>query len=208
MKLSEDVDADTLVRRLQAVTLAGIQFLGAVRLRDDDRALGRVLSAANYAAILPAELPAAAVPAAIARLQGLEPLAVMRPGSDEKGRAKLGRTGRRPQVAAGRPAGVAGGDGRAGARAGSDRQPVLTFSVAISTEGSARPLEVVEALFGPRHRRGRQLRAPVAVGAGPRRAAVDPLDLAALRARTVSGQRSAISGQQERSGALELTADR
>ena len=43
----------------------------AVRLRDDDRALGRVLSAANYAAVLPADISAGALDEAVARLKEL-----------------------------------------------------------------------------------------------------------------------------------------
>ena len=53
VKLAEDVDADGLVQRLNEVTLDGIDFLGAVRLGEGDRALGGCWRRAAYAARLP-----------------------------------------------------------------------------------------------------------------------------------------------------------
>jgi hypothetical protein len=65
--------------------------------------------------------------------------------------------------------------------------PVLSFSVAISHEGSARPIEVVQALAGPEAADAASFVRVSLTAHGPGAAGVDPLDLPALRARTASG---------------------
>jgi radical SAM family uncharacterized protein/radical SAM-linked protein len=183
VKLSEEVDPDTLVQRLQAVTLGGIQFTGAVRLRDDDRSLGRVLSAANFAALLPAGPGEAWVAEALDRYGGGAPMPVLRRNSAEQKRVTLDRTVevRKSLLAV----------SRASPRlmAGLQRDlevsgPVLTFSVAISHEGSARPVEVLQALAGPEAADAASFVRVSLSAHGPGEAGVDPLDLPALRART------------------------
>jgi hypothetical protein len=183
VKLSEEVDPDSLLRRLQAVTLGGIHFTGAVRLRDDDRALGRVLSAANFAALLPAGSGDAWLAQALERHAGGQPLPVLRPGSDDPKKVTLGRTVevRRSLLALEQasPALLARLE-----RDLSVPGPVLAFSVVISHEGSARPVEVVEALAGPEAVDAASFVRVSLSAHGPGEAGVDPLDLAALRART------------------------
>ena len=187
VKLSEDVDADTLLRRLQAVTLGGIRFTGAVRLRDDDRALGRVLTAANFAALLPAGAGEAWVAQALARFAGGQPLPVLRPGSGDPKKVTLGRTVevRRSLLAVDRPSPAVLADLQ---RDLPVTGPVLTFSVAISHEGSARPVEVLEALAGPEAADAASFVRVSLSAHGPGEAGVDPLDLPALRARTPRGR--------------------
>jgi radical SAM family uncharacterized protein len=196
VNLAEDVDAADLLARLAPVTLAGLDFLGAVRLRDDDRALGRVLTAARYAAALPAGIAGADPAAAAARFAGGEPLSVLRAGSSAGGGGgggALARPGRRVDVRRSLLS-VAAGAGDDAARLeqqlGYAPEQVLTFAIAISTEGSARPVEVLEALAGEAAAAGADIArlglvaaaAPAAPGAAatePR----DPLDLAGLRVR-------------------------
>ena len=60
MKLAEDVPADEVVRRLQEVTLDGIDWLGGVALGDNDCGLGGVVERARLWALLPAGADAAA----------------------------------------------------------------------------------------------------------------------------------------------------
>jgi radical SAM family uncharacterized protein/radical SAM-linked protein len=183
VKLSEEVDPDSLLRRLQAVTLGGIHFTGAVRLRDDDRALGRVLSAANFAALLPAGSGDAWQAQALERYAGGQPLPVLRPGSDDPKKVTLGRTVevRRSLLALEQasPALLA--------RLQRDLSvpgPVLAVSVVISHEGSARPVEVLEARAGPEAVDAASFVRVSLSAHGPGEAGVDPLDLPALRART------------------------
>jgi radical SAM-linked protein len=54
VKVVDDVSPEELVARLEAKTLPGISWLGAVRLGESDRALGRVLTNAQYLLRLPA----------------------------------------------------------------------------------------------------------------------------------------------------------
>ena len=88
----------TLAGRLNQVTLDGIQFLGAVRLMDNDRTLGRVLTLATYGALL----PEGSSPSLLAaRFTGPESLGVLRAPTRQAGRTRSGLTpgiGRRVDV--------------------------------------------------------------------------------------------------------------
>jgi hypothetical protein len=186
----DDVDPAILLASLSAVTLDGLGFSGAVRLEEQDRALGRVLSGAEYAALLP---DGVSPEAAVMRFAGGEPLALVRSGS-EGGKQKIGRRVdvRQSLEAVGLPA--SGEASRLEAALGWSPGRIVTFRVAVSALGSARPSEVIETLCGAEvaaasslcrlglraHGGGRPVGVAgaeaVALDAG-----VDPLDLVALR---------------------------
>jgi radical SAM family uncharacterized protein/radical SAM-linked protein len=180
VKLAEEVDPDGLVRRLNAVTLDGIDFLGAVRLGEADRSLGRVLGVASYAARLPVPADAGAL---VSRFEAAEPLSVLRAASRTSGRGASG-IGRRVDVRRSLrsvqlpSAAVLDRLGRA-----LDWPPerVVAFDLTVSGEGSARPYEVIEALAGEEVADATSF-ARLALAAGSAGLADrDPLDLPALR---------------------------
>jgi radical SAM family uncharacterized protein/radical SAM-linked protein len=182
VKLAEAPDADELVRRLEAVTLEGVELREGVALREDDRALGRVLTASEYAALLPAGVDPAE---ARARFSAGEPLSVLRPASGEGGRMKLGRRVdvRRSLLGACLPDPAHAE--RLERAFGWPAERILITTVAISHEGNARPAEVLEALVGEEAAREAHV-ARVALWAGGPGAGgplLDPLDLSALRVR-------------------------
>src|SRR5213075_3165309 len=77
--LVDRVAPDELLRRLRAVTLDGVDFLGAAVLGDNDRALGRVIAESEMAARLPQEVAGVrGVGEALALHAGTEPLSVQR----------------------------------------------------------------------------------------------------------------------------------
>ena len=142
-----------------------------------------MLSSANFAALLPAGPGEAWVSEALDRYSGGAPLPVLRRNSAEQKKVTLDRTVevRKSLLAV----------NRASPRlmAGLQRDlevngPVLTFSVAISHEGSARPVEVLQALAGPEAADAASFVRVSLSAHGPGEAGVDPLDLPALRART------------------------
>ncbi len=161
VKLVGDVDPVELLQRLNQVTLEGIEFLGAAALGDQDRALGRVIGRARYAAWLPAD---AAVDQMLALARGTAPLSVVRRDGE------LGRTldVRRTLTEVGRvsPELASRFDWRDGVG--------VTFTVTVTAEAHARPVEVIEALGGPEAVEIVRLGLDAADG-------VDPLDLASLR---------------------------
>jgi radical SAM-linked protein len=175
VKLIDRVTPAELVQRLQAVTLDGVEFLGAAALGDNDRALGRVIAESEFAARLPA---GAEVAAALARFAGgageeSAPLRVQRDSDRGIGRMIDVRKSLRA---------VEGWE-EAAARARLDWPDgeTIRFRVAVSHEGSARPIEVLAALFDPEV----AARAEIArlalwglMDAGDR---VDPLELERLR---------------------------
>jgi radical SAM family uncharacterized protein/radical SAM-linked protein len=194
VKMVGEIDPEIVRRGLQAVTLEGLDFLSAVRLDEQDRALGRVLSGAEYAAFLPEGVD----PEAAAQTFASEtPLSLIRPGSEEKGRRKPGR---RVDVRHSLEA-VDVASGAATARLadalGWEAGRIITFRIAVTALGSARPSEVVEALCGAEAASGTVL-ARLGLRAHPAGrehdgkgegaviarmdAGLDPLDLAALRA--------------------------
>ena len=194
VKMVGVIDPEILRQGLQAVTLEGLDFLSAVRLEEQDRALGRVLSGAEYAALLPEGV---SPEAAMLRFATAEPLSLIRPGSEEKGRRKPGRRVdvrhsleavdvASPAVTARLVEGLGWQPGR-----------IVTFRIAVTALGSARPVEVIEALCGPEaasgtalarlglraHPAGREFDGKGEGGTIARMdGGLDPLDLAALRA--------------------------
>src|SRR4051812_14664991 len=133
----DDVAPDELLRRLARVTLDGIEFLEAARLGPADRAVGGAITEAEYAARLPDDVDVAA---AFAVAGGCDPLPVLR--TSEK---KIGRMidVRKTLLGA-----AAWDDGDARRRLDWDGGQTLTFRIAVRAEGSARPVEVLTALFG------------------------------------------------------------
>jgi radical SAM-linked protein len=172
VKLVGEIEPAELLARLNAVTLDGVEFLGATTLGDNDRALGRVLARAVFAARLsPAEVTSALVDFAEGK-----PLSVLRPPAPGKGSIGRRVDVRRSLARLAPPddeqaAGLAAGLGWA-------REETLTYAVTISTEGSARPAEVVEALLGPEAAARAEL-ARISLEAAE---VLDPLDTGALRA--------------------------
>jgi radical SAM family uncharacterized protein/radical SAM-linked protein len=176
VKLSAVLDPAEVLARLNAVTLAGIDFLDAALLGPEDRALGRVVARTVFAAALP---DAADVQAALALVAGAAPLEVIR--RNDKGGIGRKVDVRRSLLDVARP------DARLAARLhetlGWAPANVLTFGVAVTTEGSARPIEVLEALLGPDAALEVALARVALTGLDPTTgAALDPLDPAALRA--------------------------
>jgi radical SAM family uncharacterized protein/radical SAM-linked protein len=184
VKLIDRVPPAELVHRLQAVTLTGIDFLGAAALGDNDRALGRVIAEAEFAARLPAGADAA-VGVALARFADAEgtPLRIERHSDRGIGRVVDVRKSLRSIELF--------EDDRVRARLDWGDGALVRFRVAVSHEGSARPSEVLAALFGadlaPRAelaRLGLWAREPGRNGDSDRALAglsVDPLDVESLR---------------------------
>ncbi len=135
--LVDDVAPDELLRRLARVTLDGIEFLEAARLGPADRPVGGTIAEAEYAARLPDDVD---VEAAFARAGGSEPLPVLR--TSEK------KIGRMIDVRKTLRGGAPWDDGDARRRLDWDGGQTLTFRIAVGPEGSARPIEVLTALFG------------------------------------------------------------
>jgi radical SAM family uncharacterized protein/radical SAM-linked protein len=184
VRLVDDLPADELVRRLDRVSLDGVAFTGAVRLGPNDRVLGRVIAEAAYLARLPAGVDPAG---ALARHAGGEPLVVLR--ESDKGLARtvdVRRTLRRLALSE---------DGAARARLEWDGGATLSFGVSVSQEGSARPSEVIAALLGPEIAAETDL-ARLALWAEQAGEPVDPLHLAALRARPVPVSRDGAAAVQ------------
>ncbi len=186
VKMVGVLDPEIVLRGLQAVTLDGLDWLAAARLEDSDRALGRVLSAADYAALLPAGV---SPESGVLRFATAEPLSLVRPGASDKRKQMPGRRidVRQSLQAVDLPGSVAAG--KLAAALGWPADRIVTFRVTVSALGSARPSEVVEALFGPEiaadaslARLGLRANLPavegqeLATGNG-----FDPLDLEALR---------------------------
>ena len=188
VKLSDRIDAAELVRRLQAVTLDGIRWTGGVGLGTNDRALGRVISRAEFWAALPAGVD---VQTGLGVWRSGEPIKVKRQGEG----AGVGRmidvrravvlldvlapTGLRARAGARRA-----GMGRC--RRGSTRT-LIRFQLAVSTEGSAKPIEVLEGLWGADVAREALLaRAHLWGDALPDGTLLDALDTEALRAVTLA----------------------
>jgi radical SAM-linked protein len=140
VKLIDRVPPAELVRRLQAVTLNGIDFLGAASLGDNDRALGRVVAESEFAARLPAGADAE-VAAALARFADAQgtPLKIQRHSDHGIGRVVDVRKSLRSVELF--------EDERVRERLDWPDGAILRFRVAVSHEGSARPSEVLAALF-------------------------------------------------------------
>jgi radical SAM family uncharacterized protein/radical SAM-linked protein len=137
VSLTDDLDADELLARLRPVTLPGIEFLDAAKLGNNDRALGRVIARSEFAARLP---ESADVAAALSLFASAAPLSVRR--ESDKGLARMVDV--RRSLASLAPL----EDAAVRARLDWETGALVRFAVGVSHEGSARPLEVVRALFG------------------------------------------------------------
>jgi radical SAM-linked protein len=149
VKLSDDLGPDELLRRLNAVSLPGIDFLMAAALQQQEPALGRVLARAEYAVFLPDGQSAAT---GLARhASGAPLLAARRERQDSRRSGAAAPTDVRSSItdvaaATEKTARILAAKlGWVGANPGN----VLTFGVVVSALGSARPVEVVEALTDP-----------------------------------------------------------
>jgi radical SAM family uncharacterized protein/radical SAM-linked protein len=147
VKLSDDVTPAELLRRLNAVSLDGIEFLAATTLQESQPALGRMLARAQYAVLLPDGANPATALAAYA--SGAPLLAARRERQDSRKSAPASQVDVRPfitDVAAASEDAARLWTGMLGWR-GSEPTHVLTFGVVVSALGSARPVEVVEAFY-------------------------------------------------------------
>ena len=176
IKLVDEVDPADLPRRLNAVTLDGVEFLAAARLGQDDRALGRVVARAGFAALLPNETAVAS--ALVDHAQG-GPLAVVRAAAP--GRGGIGRRVdvRQSLTDLGAPDPVTAG--LLAQKRGWPAARVIAVGVAVRAEGSARPSEVLEALIGPAQAERAEIARVTLEAAGVDGGYLDALDTAALR---------------------------
>ncbi len=179
VKLVEDLPVAELLRRLNAVTLKGVDFLAAVALDDSDPSLGRILAEAQYAVRLPAGVSAEQ---ATARFADGQPLwSARREREDSRRSAPSERLDVRRSVTR-----VALPDASWSRRVahelgweGDDR--VALFGVVVSAFGSARPIEVVEALCGAQAAAQAEI-ARLGLWAGEVAASpLDPLDVEQVR---------------------------
>ena len=183
VKVADPLSPDELIARLQAVTLGGIDWDAAAALGDNDRALGRVLAASELWAQLPAGVPATQ---GLELWRGEQPLRVKRT-SEGAGLGRMvdvRRAVRDLRIVAPDDVQASAMRARLGWDApgtGPDAGDIVAIELGVSVEGSAKPAEIVEALWG-------EAAAPDtsfarvglwAVGEGGRR--IDPLDVEALR---------------------------
>ena len=187
VKLVDDLPPDEVARRLARVSLDGIEILDVARVLDNDRALGRVITESETIAQLPVGTDVAA---ALARFAGDEPLKLLR--ESEKAIARtvdVRKTLRSLSLFE---------DAEARRRLGWTDGPMISFSVSVSNEGSAKPSEVVTTLFGagdrPEDRSG-------AAGAVGRRA-----DRSVARQRATPAHRRRAAGRRGRGAVIETRA--
>jgi radical SAM family uncharacterized protein/radical SAM-linked protein len=177
VKLIDDLAPAEIVRRLNAVTLDGIRFLEAAKLGQDDRALGRVVARAGFAAQLPAE---ASVDSALVDFAQGAPLAVVRAGVPGQG-----GIGRRVDVRKTLTDVTMPDAATAKLLAdelGWDVTRTITFGVTVSAEGSARPIEVLQALVGAAFAEKSDIARLVLEGSDEQGGYLDALDTVTLRA--------------------------
>ena len=147
VKLVENLTVDEILRRLRLVSPPGIEFLAAEALADGDPPLGRVITEARYAVRLREGLSASA---AASRWNAGEPLlATRRERSDSRRPDRGNSVDVRKSIVFARTASAE--ERRILAEKlgwPEDGERVLAFSLAVSAQGSARPVEVIEAFFG------------------------------------------------------------
>jgi radical SAM family uncharacterized protein/radical SAM-linked protein len=147
VKLVETLSGDELLRRLRVVSHPGIEFLSAEALADGDPPLGRAISQARYAVLLPEGLSAASAEAA------------WRAGAPLPATRRERRDSRRPdrgsQVDVRKSMVLARQASAEERRLLAERLGwpdlagrVLAFALAVGAQGSARPVEVIAALLG------------------------------------------------------------
>lgn len=149
VKLVDRLAAQDILRRLRLVSLPGVAFLSALALREGEAPLGRVLAEAHYAVRLPEGLSAQA---AVSAWDRGEPLTARRRERSDSRRADLDNLVdvRKSMVFArlASPEDTAELRAKLDWPASSGGDGVLTFGLVISALGSARPVEVLEALLG------------------------------------------------------------
>jgi radical SAM family uncharacterized protein/radical SAM-linked protein len=147
VKLVENLTAEEILRRLRLVCPPGIEFLAAEALADGDPPLGRVITEACYAVRLPEGLSAST---AASRWSAGEPLlATRRERSDSRRPDRGNSVDVRKSIVLARTASAE--ERRILAEKlgwPEEEERVLAFSLAVSAQGSARPVEVIEAFFG------------------------------------------------------------
>jgi radical SAM-linked protein len=190
--LVDRVAPDELVRRLQAVTLAGVDFLGAAALGDNDRALGRVIAEGEFAARLPEGAGSAE---AVALFGGSAPLVVHRESDRGIGRMIDVRRSLRRVIAL--------EDAAVRARLDWPDGSLIGFRVAVSHEGSARPIEVLTSLFDAETAARAEI-ARLGLWSVDGDAWVDPLDVAALRRGLIPSSSSSSSSSSPSAGATAV----
>jgi len=156
VKLVDRLPADELLGRLRAVSPPGIEFLAARLLKDGEAPLGRAIGEAAYVVRLPEGCSARA---AQDRWDRQEPLlATRRERRDSRRPDRGSRVDVRGSM---RFARVADPAERRQVRAAlgweADEDRLLAFGLRVSAEGSARPVEVLEAFFGERAANGAAL---------------------------------------------------
>jgi radical SAM family uncharacterized protein/radical SAM-linked protein len=146
VKLVDQLDGDELLRRLRAVSPPGIEILHVEVLADGAPPLGRVLTQAHYAAELPEGCSARS---AEARFGAGEPLlAARRERSDSRRPDRGNQVDVRQSLLFVRVAEAPEREVLAEKLAWTtDPDRVLAFGLRVSALGSARPVEVIEALF-------------------------------------------------------------
>jgi len=172
VRLIDQLSPDELLRRLNRVTLDGIAFTEAALVGVNDRSLGRVLAEAEFLARLPAGVDPAP---AVARFAGSDPIIVRR--ESDRGLARTVDVRRSVRSV------IACDDAEARRVLDWDGGALLAFGVGISTEGSARPSEVIGALLGPEVAAETDLARRALWGEGR----TDPLLVPAGRGRPAAG---------------------
>jgi radical SAM-linked protein len=137
VSLTDDLEADELLARLRPVSLPGVELLEARRLENNDRALGRVISSSEFAARLP---DGAEVAPALERWRSDDTIRTRR--DSDKGIARMIDVRQSLRSLAGFE------DVAVRARLDWPSGALVRFAVSVSHEGSARPVEVVRALWG------------------------------------------------------------
>jgi radical SAM family uncharacterized protein/radical SAM-linked protein len=166
--------ADELLARLRAVSLPGVDLLEATRLENNDRALGRVITSAEFAARLPDDADLAR---GLALLASDAPITTRR--ESDKGLARMVDV--RKSLLSVMPF----DDPSVRQQLDWPMGTLVRFCVAVSQEGSARPVEIVRALFGDDVAAGTELARLALWATEGDDAAVDPLRLEVLRHRPI-----------------------
>jgi radical SAM family uncharacterized protein/radical SAM-linked protein len=185
VKLAERIPAEQLVRQLRGVTLDGVEWLSAVDLGQNDKALGRVVARTDFWALLPAGV---ALRDGLARWNDGGPLRVKRRGEGNG----VGRMidVRRAVLSLDQVArGTAGFDANLCRLEwdlpGDADRALIRFQLVVSTEGSAKPIEVIESLWDADVAAQASI-ARVGIWAVDDDGLVDPLDVDRIRRHTLS----------------------
>jgi len=146
VKLVDRLPAEEILERLRVVSPPGIDFLSATALGEGALALGRVLGQAHYAVRLPDGLSAEA--AQTVWDAGAPLVARRRERSDSRRADDAHTVDVRKSMVFARAASPEDCIQLNDKLGWSAEDGLLTFGLVVSALGSARPVEVVEALFG------------------------------------------------------------